>query len=234
MLIGSPVHADDEGSAPGCCAMPAANIHPDRFRGCVPDLPAPLVERLLAVPRLRDKLSSIIAARHALDPCACRDLTAADRAPAAWPADQLIRLAHLAGGVWHARSLRQLIRGRSLAPVLSGFDQHLRAIAISHIDLAVADPAPSDRPGLADAIRHDGMHCLNAWIAGLPSCIVSRVVLKFAPTSAIGGPASATHQVRGVLIIRRLVGESPVSGQGLQTGVLAGRNQQALAAGTSP
>jgi hypothetical protein len=228
MSTGSPVHNDDPSSH--LCRMPAATIHPDRFRGCIPDLPAPLVERMLAVPRLRGKLSSVIAARHASDRCGCRDLTWDDRAPAAWPADQLIRLAHLAGGVWHARSLQQLIRGRSLAQVLSEFDQDLRAIAIRHIDLAVADPktAPDGRD-LGDAIRRDGMHCLNAWIATLPSCIGSRVVLKFAPTSAIGGPASAAHQAGGVLIVRRLVDASAPSGNG----VPAAENRQVFAAGTS-
>jgi hypothetical protein len=226
MSTGSPIHADDGRPASGFCAMPAAYIHPDRFRGCVPDLPAPLAERLLEVPRLRGKLSSIIAAHHALDRCGCCDLTAADRAPAAWPADRLIRLAHLAGGVWHARSLQQLIRGKSLTLALSEFDQDLRAIAISHIGLAAADPTPSDAGDLADAIRRDGMHCLNAWIAELPSCINSRVVLKFAPTSAIGGPASAAHQVRGVLIVRRLVGAEPDSDKG----AVAGQNLPASSA----
>jgi hypothetical protein len=209
--------------------MPAATIHPDRFRGCIPDLPAPLVARMLAVPRLRAKLSSVIAARHASDRCGCRDLTWDDRAPAAWPADRLIRLAYLAGGVWHARSLQQLIRGRSLAQVLSEFDQDLRAIAIRHIDLAAADPkTASDGRDLVDAIRHDGMHCLNAWIAALPSCIGSRVVVRFAPTSAIGGPASAAHQVGGVRIVRRLIEESPDSGKA----VPAAESRQVFAAGT--
>ena len=45
MLTGSPVHADDDCPASGFCAMPAAYIHPDRFRGCVPDLPAPLARK---------------------------------------------------------------------------------------------------------------------------------------------------------------------------------------------
>jgi len=194
-------------AAPEFCRIPAGYIHPARFHGCVPDLPVPLAERLLAVPRLRRKLSEIIVSHYGLIECGACD-PSADRAPSAWPAERLLRLAHRAGGVWHALSLRSLIRSRSLAQLLAAFDEDLRAVAIRHIDLAPADAPRLDAADLMEAVRRDGMHCLNVWVAELPPCSRDRIILKFAPDSVIGGPSSAAYHERGILIVNRLLTES--------------------------
>jgi hypothetical protein len=101
-----------------------------------------------------------------------------------------------------------MIRGQSLAQLLAAFDEGLRTIAIQHLDLAAEDTARSDAGDLADSIRRDGMHCLNAWVAELPPCCRDRVVLKFAPESGIGDSISPAHRTRGMLIVNRLLAES--------------------------
>ncbi|MGC2779003.1 MAG: SctK family type III secretion system sorting platform protein [Bradyrhizobium sp.] len=187
---------------------PAIYIHPERLHSCLPYLPAALTERMLTVARLHPRLSEIIISHYGLVECSACDRGSSDCGAAAWPVDRLTRLAHRAGAVWHAGALRSLILGRSLAPLLAAFDEDLRAVAIRHIDLAAEATPRIDMGDVAEAIRRDGMHCLNAWVTELRPCSRERVILKFPLKSAIGGPVSPTHHARGVLIIRRLLAET--------------------------
>ncbi|MGY3450528.1 SctK family type III secretion system sorting platform protein [Bradyrhizobium sp. USDA 4353] len=190
---------------PEFCRLPANYVHPQRLAACVPDIPPALAERLRSVARLRSKLSDIVARHAGLEPCGgC----AANESAASWPLDRLMQLADRAGAIWHAQSLRSIILGRTLAQVLAGFDADLRDVAIRHLALAPPDGpqiAPAD---LAQAIRSDGMHCLTAWIAELPACARSRLILKLPPDVSLASFVSTTHREHGRGIIDHLVADS--------------------------
>lgn len=186
------------------CRMPAAYIHADRFPECIPDIPALLAARLLRCARLQRNLSELILEHYRLQACTEAAFSDAGGRLCLLDAQQLRRVGELAGGIWHARSLRSIILGRTLATILADFDPQLRSIALENVDLAPEPERPLDPAALAEAIRRDGMDCLSAFLARLPASLRGRVLLKFPAGSAAGSPVSELHAALGPAIIDRV------------------------------
>jgi hypothetical protein len=184
--------------------MPAGYIHADRFPECIPDVPAPLAARLLGCARLHGNLSALILAHYCLEACTEADFTDARSRFALLDAERLRRVGELAGGIWHAQSLRSIILGHALATVLADFEPQLHGLALENVDLSPEPKRPLDPAALAEAIRRDGMHCLGAFLARLPAPLRRRVLLKFPDGSPVGSPVSELHAALGPMIIDRI------------------------------
>jgi YOP protein translocation protein YscK len=189
---------------PTFCRMPAAYIHADRFLECIPDIPPPLAARLLGCARLHRNLSELILVHYRLEECTEADFMDARSRFALLDAEQLRRVGELAGGIWHAQSLRSIILGRALATVLADFEPQLHGLALENVDLSPEPKRPLDPVALAEAIRRDGMHCLSAFLAGLSAPLRRRVLLKFPNGSPVGAPVSELHAALGPVIIDRI------------------------------
>jgi len=189
------------------CLMPATYIHADRFPECVPDVSPPLAARLLRCARLQHNLSQLILDHYRLEVCTEADFMDARSQVCLLDAQQLLRVGELAGGIWHARSLRALILGRTLATILADFAPQLHGLALENADLSQEPERSLDPAALAEAIRRDGMDCLSAFLARLSAPIRRRVLLKFRPGSPIGSPVSDLHAALGPVIIDRIAAQ---------------------------
>jgi YOP proteins translocation protein K (YscK) len=186
--------------------MPAAYIHADRFPECIPDIPAPLAIRLLGCARLQPNLSQLILEHYHLEECAAADFMDAPSHFCLLDAEQLRRVGELAGGIWHARSLRSIVLGRELATILADFDPQLHGLALENVDLSPEPERSLDPAALAEAIRRDGMHCLSAFFASLSAPLRRRVLLRFPDGSPVGSLVSELHAALGPVIIDRIAG----------------------------
>ena len=186
--------------------MPAAYIHADRFPECIPDIPAPLAIRLLGCARLQPNLSQLILEHYHLEECAEADFMDAPSHFCLLDVEQLRRVGELAGGIWHARSLRSIVLGRELATILADFDPQLHGLALENVDLSPEPERSLDPAALAEAIRRDGMHCLSAFLARLPAPLRRRVLLRFPDGSPVGSLVSELHAALGPVIIDRIAG----------------------------
>jgi hypothetical protein len=184
--------------------MPAAYIHGDRFPECIPDIPAPLAIRLLSCARLQRNLSQLILEHFHLDECTEADFMDAASHFCLLDAEALRRVGELAGGIWHARSLRSIVLGRALATILADFEPQLHGFALENVDLSPESERPLDPAALAEAIRRDGMHCLSAFFAHLPAPLRRRVLLKFPDGSPVSSLVSELHAALGPVIIDRI------------------------------
>jgi hypothetical protein len=191
-------------SLPTFCRMPAAYIHADHFPVCIPDVSAPLAARLLGCARLHRNLSELILEHYHLEECTEADFKDARCHFCLLDAEQLRRVGELAGGIWHAQSLRSIILGRALATILADFEPQLHGLALENVDLSPKPKGSLDPAALAEAIRRDGMHCLSAFLARLSAPLRRRVLLKFPNGSPIGRTVSELHAALGPLIIDRI------------------------------
>jgi hypothetical protein len=186
--------------------MPAAYIHAERFPDCIPDIPAPLAMRLLACARLQRNLSQLILEHYHLAECIEADLIDAPGRFCLLDAEQLRRVGELAGGIWHARLLRSIVSGRTLATILADFEPQLHSLALENVDLSPEPERSLDPAALAEAIRRDGTDCLSAYLARLPAPLRGRVLLKFPAGYPAGSAVSELHARLGPIIIDRIAG----------------------------
>ncbi|BAM93188.1 NolU protein [Bradyrhizobium oligotrophicum S58] len=194
----------------GFCRLPARYIHVERFLACVPGIPPGLAARMLACNRLHRNLSERIVVHFGIDCCTAADIAERRSRIALLGGEQLRRVAELAGGVWHAHALRSTVLMNTLREVLGEFDPQLHKVALANIDLSPRSDRPLDRSSLADAIRSDGMQCLNAAIWQLPATLRSRILLRFPIDSPLGSPVSRRHQQLGPEIVDRVLADGMV------------------------
>jgi hypothetical protein len=187
------------------CRVPARYIHIERFLACVPSFPAALAARVLSCARLHRDLSERIVARYRLDCCTTADFTDRRSHIALLDIEQVRRVGELAGGIWHAQTLRSMVLVHALGRLLAEFGPRFHEIALANLDLSPKAERPLDSAALADAIRSDGMHCLNAAIWQLSTPLRSRILLRFPIDSPLGSPISSRHQQLGPLIVDRVI-----------------------------
>jgi hypothetical protein len=100
-----------------------------------------------------------------------------------------------------------MVLAHALTRLLAEFDPRLHGVALAHADLSPKSESPLGPARLADAIRRDGMHCLNAAVWQLSAPLRGRILLKFPVDSPLGSPVSGQHRQLGPLIVDRVLAD---------------------------
>jgi hypothetical protein len=154
-------------------------------------LSAAVVGRLQSCPRLHGRIAPLLIQRQADGSNDANDTPANDAATLAdWRAtfERLFRAdlkeaSSLAGAAWHARSLRQMIRGRDVADLVAQIGQRAHAFGLRRD--GVAPMMPSVTPGaLAEGIARDGYACLGVWFSSFPPSMRQQLHVRLPPEVA--------------------------------------------------
>jgi hypothetical protein len=161
-------------------------------------------QQLSASPRLRDKLSAVIAAHYALPDWKENEaVDEADRAIALSSPDHIREVAHRAGAIYWAGT----ISGAILAHEVEVFHKHLGrdlcAFALVNRDLAGPRQEVDASGNLGNWVMADGWRCLEAWRRSLPESIAKRILLKLEPNNLLDMPPGRTFAELGPAIVRR-------------------------------
>lgn len=188
-------------------ARPADYAVPDRLAACFDGaLGDQTCDRLLATPRLRERLSDLLIERHGLGREVDQDaLDPQDRAIALLPSDGLERLALRAGAVCHAGSLAGTIAGPRAVALRATLGGEIAGFALANRDLSAPDLALDESGDLRAQILAQGLACLEAWCATLPAPVAARVRLKL-PRPEPDAPVSADMMARGPALLRKAAG----------------------------
>ena len=183
---------------------PSSYIDADRLDACFEGrLGHELCVRLRAVPRLRERVSRIIAEHHRLTApvplasCEERDRTIALAAP-----ERLREIARRSGAIYWARAIAGVVRSSDVATLHRELDEALCSFALAHRDLAGAQALPAVE-GIGARCAEDGLRCVAAWTRALPDAVGQRVRLKLAAHSAIETTPQPPFSDIGPAIIRR-------------------------------
>ncbi|MEM7042315.1 MAG: SctK family type III secretion system sorting platform protein [Pseudomonadota bacterium] len=196
--------------------LPAAYCHPERIQRLLPDgLPAQFRDRLLASTRLRFRLSSILAERHALQACG-PDMLATPAGRFAQLEGEVLQSAlRRIGAIWHARTLRTFILAEPLRQLMDRLGRDNYQAALRSIDLA-PETAPDetddgdrspDADRLVDLIERDGLIAVNAWCHQQPAALGARLKLKLRPCPEVDGEPPASLRELGPKIVDRVAME---------------------------
>lgn len=102
------------------------------------------------------------------------------------------RAALLAGAVWHARSLINLVCQSDLTVLIERIGADAHAFGIRHLAHAIANRLIADPKKLAQQIEHDGHASLGAWLQHSPVMGRNRVLLRL-PVGAVADNPEAEH-----------------------------------------
>ncbi|MEH2628705.1 hypothetical protein V1292_006760 [Bradyrhizobium sp. AZCC 1719] len=89
----------------------------------------------------------------------------------------------LAGAAWHARSLRQMIRGRDVADLVAQIGQRAHAFGLRREGFAPALHSVASG-ALAERITRDGYACLGVWFSSFPQPMRQQLCVRLPPESA--------------------------------------------------
>ncbi|MBN9235496.1 MULTISPECIES: SctK family type III secretion system sorting platform protein [Phyllobacteriaceae] len=160
-------------------------------------------ERMLETPRLKARLSKLLAERHDLT---LKDLPRlpeqTDRQIALASGDELERLALRAGAIYWANSLAAVIDGRQAGAIQAALGPELCALAVANRDISgpVRPLEPLD--DLSGRFFADGLSCLESWLQEVSPQLAKRVRLKLANGLPGLGDARQVAEL-GARILRR-------------------------------
>jgi hypothetical protein len=162
-------------------AMPIEDIHQDH-RGDALRLTTRTLDKILACPRLRPRLTRMVNRRLGLPPCLPRHFETAANRIALRPTKALQTFALKAGAIWHGKSLAGLILSTPRRKVIAEIGDELLSFAIDHRHLAAQSEVQMSADMLIASIREDGSFCLEQWCTSLPPALRARVRLKLPKT----------------------------------------------------
>ncbi|WP_439373198.1 nodulation protein NolU [Bradyrhizobium sp. DASA03120] len=110
------------------------------------------------------------------------------------------RTALLAGSIWHARSVLELVSKHDLTVLIGNIGAEAHAFAIRHLSSAVAGQSIVDPQQLSQRIEHDGYACLGAWLTDVSELDRARVLLCLPIGTAAESPAAEHHKAAGRLL----------------------------------
>ncbi len=161
-------------------AHPADYVNPERVYEFLPDIPVALAKSMLARPRFSSRLSRVIGGRYSLDALLERE-PSEDLAIARLQLDDLTKVQHLAGAIYHREELRTQISKDVLAELLEGLGGWGYRVAVeytaAHPVSELQDTGPI-KLTKADLVE-DGGRCFIAWLRSLHPQLANRVQLRF-------------------------------------------------------
>lgn len=174
-------------------------IHPAWLATGWPGLSETERTLLLGGARIQGRLLQMLAAYHGW-----ADGEAVKDGPAAVLAGQSAAAigdaATLAGAVWHARPMRQLIAAADVEAINAAVGGPVRAFALAHAALAVAPAERVDVSILASRIALTGSQCLAAWLLKLPPGL-RRVALPKLPPDTVEAVLAGRDRDQGAQIM---------------------------------
>lgn len=194
--------------------LPAAYIHPQRLNHYLPaNLPHRLRDRLLYATRLQPRLSSFLAKRFDLQPCARQDFDMPEGRFAQLEGEKLGMTVRRIGAVWHGRSIAAIILADALKELIAWLGQDGYRAALRHGKLAnqevdrevIGDEVDIER--LCQMIERDGQRCVSAWCRHQPASLAARLLLKFPPVADVDEEPEEAFRDLGLLITDRVIME---------------------------
>lgn len=196
--------------------LPGAYCHPDRIGRLLPEgLPVSFRDRLQASPRLRLRLSALLARRYQLETCNAADLATPEGCFAQLEGEELMSAVRCVGAIWHARAIRKVILTEPLRRLIERLGRNNHRAALRFIDLspddndpnegADSDHATPDIEALLNKIERDGLIAVNAWRRHQPVALAERLRLKLPPGSDVDDEPPASHRDHGLMIVDRVV-----------------------------
>jgi hypothetical protein len=183
---------------------PAAYINPERLAGCFGGaLPASLCGRMLAVPRLTDRLSQMIASHYRLPPPTEDGVEAADRAIALAPVARLPEIASRAGAIWWAAAIANTVMARDVSALHAAVGEALCSFAVKHRELTGPEQPLTPLETLSERMTADGWRCFAAWCDTVDPATGARSRLKLPVLDALSGTLPEPLAKAGPAIIRR-------------------------------
>ena len=186
-------------------AEPARYIHAERLARCFSGaFPAGLCARMLAAPRLADRLSGSIASHYELPPAAAEDkFDAADRAVALAPVESLTEIVRRAGAIFWSAAIVNTVLARDVSALQSCVGEALCALAVKHRDLSGPEQPLAPFDTLAERVTADGWRCLAAWCDAVDPALGARTRLKLPVRDGLDAPPPSPFTEIGPAIIRR-------------------------------
>jgi len=183
---------------------PSTYIDADRLDACFEGrLGRDLSGRLRVVPRLRQRVSWIIAEHYGLTaPVPLTSCEERDRAIALADPERIGEIARRSGAIYWARAIAGVVRSSDVAALHRELDEALCNFALAHRDLAGAQALPAVE-GIGARCAEDGLRCVAAWTRTLPDAIGQRVHLKLAAHPALENTPQPPFSEIGPAIVRR-------------------------------
>lgn len=176
-----PVRSDDAATAwHRFAASPAGYVAPERLAAAFDDTITPeACRRLLALPRLENRLSELLCARNGLSaglgPDAVPD---SDRGILLLAPPLLHGLVRLAGAIYFSGALSRIVLANEVRAIEKALGPGVFARAMTSRHLAGPADAPPAAAELVEQIERAGWSCLLAWAATLPDEIGARLRLQ--------------------------------------------------------
>lgn len=172
----------------------AALIHPSRFAAHLDPLLTPsTVLQLQKTPRLQERLAALLLGSELVS-------NGSNRGRDVLLGHDPRRASLLAGSIWHARSVLNLVSKHDLALLIENIGAEAHLCAIRHLSSAVATEAVVDPEQLSQRIEHDGYACLGAWLEQASELDRARVLLCLPVGTAAEQPAAEHHEAAGQLL----------------------------------
>jgi hypothetical protein len=184
---------------------PARYIDAGRLAQCFGGaLPASLCERMLSAPRLKERLSSLIAAHHQLPPAAAEDgFDAADRLVAVAAPQGLPVIARRAGAIFWSAAIANTVLAPEVSALQSALGDVLCSVAINHRELSGPEQSLPPFETLGERVTLDGWRCFAAWCDAVDPVIGARTRLKLPVLDGLDALPAAPFAKIGPAIIRR-------------------------------
>jgi hypothetical protein len=164
---------------------------------------AELAAKLVACPRVEDRLSNLLFARYRLsrwlDLEACPER---DRAIALLPQAEFAGIAQRAGAIYWGASLATAVFGSEVAALQRQLGEGLYQFALANRSLS--GPLQSLRPfeTLDAKFLADGWRCLEGWRRSQQRAVADRILLKLPTDYEAGGPLDRVFVEKGPEIVR--------------------------------
>jgi hypothetical protein len=184
--------------------QPAAYIDLARLGACFNNkVGMALCERLRGAGRLQERLSAAITEHYALaEPIAPEKLSPADQAIALLGVEELADLVRRAGAIFRANAIANVVLAADVRWLHERLGEELCALALANRNLAGPAPALEPLESVDVRIREDGERCLAAWCRAQPEAVGARVLLKRAPSAALGDAPQNPFDEIGPPIVR--------------------------------
>lgn len=165
-------------------ANPASYVHPERLRQALPSgIPLAIRDALVSSPRFQARLSARLSRVYGLPAWTPHAEEAAQPGLVLLRPEQRRRVVALAGTLWFAKGLRDLLEARILREYAAVVGEPEWRFAISAVELA-PDGQPLPLPNWLDkAIEIAGTACVAAWLDRQPAPLRSRLRLAFPKAS---------------------------------------------------
>lgn len=195
----------------GCDVKLVETVHPARIaRRLDPRMTVATVERLRSTTRLRRRLAVLVvlpAPAMIAEDQDTSDPIVAELGRRLLPHEPL-RLARMAGATWHARTLKLIVSGKSVAALVEAIGDEAYAFGLNTVDLAIA-PGLDRGSGEAAAkvVEADGLRCLGLVLDRLSPQVRTEILLRLPPGTGAEGPGAETSAADAIAILTRVVGE---------------------------